>query len=97
MSSIAAGDSQDSENCDCLPTSKPGQSSKTKADSSESEKLCDTEGLKILEEFKKLYENRIDDVDQNIAISEFERNSVSFFFCFVLLFITVAVIISALE
>lgn len=75
MSSIAAGDSQDSENCDCLPTSKPGQSSKTKADSSESEKLCDTEGLKILEEFKKLYENRIDDVDQNIAISEFERNS----------------------
>ncbi|XP_043465093.1 polyamine-modulated factor 1-binding protein 1-like isoform X2 [Leptopilina heterotoma] len=77
MSSIAAGDSQDSVNCDCLQTSKPpGQSLlKTNVDSSESEKLCETESLKILEKFKRIYENRIDDVDQNAEFTEFERIS----------------------
>lgn len=80
MSSTAAGDSQDSVNCDCLQTtSKPGQSLlKANVDSSESEKLCESESLKILEKFKRIYENRIDDVDQNAEFSEFERISVSF-------------------
>lgn len=80
MSSIAAGDSEDSVNCDCLQTSKPGQSSKIKANSSEEDKLSETESLKILEKFKRIYENRIDDVDKNTTFTEFDRISVSFLF-----------------
>ncbi|XP_051165160.1 polyamine-modulated factor 1-binding protein 1-like isoform X2 [Leptopilina boulardi] len=76
MSSIAAGDSEDSVNCDCLQTSKPGQSSKIKANSSEEDKLSETESLKILEKFKRIYENRIDDVDKNTTFTEFDRISI---------------------
>ncbi|XP_033227458.1 myosin-2 heavy chain-like isoform X2 [Belonocnema kinseyi] len=59
-------------------TLKPSQSSNGK-EISESEELCsETEGLRILDEFKKLYENRIDAVDQDSSVTEFERISKKF-------------------
>lgn len=76
MSSIG-GKSRDST--DFSRTLKPSQSSNGK-EISKSEELCsETDGLRILDEFKKLYENRIDAVDQDSSVPEFERISASFF------------------
>ena len=76
MSSIG-GKSRDST--DFSRTIKPGESSIVKEISESEELYSETEGLRILDEFKKLYENRIDEIDQNSSVPEFERISASFF------------------
>ena len=66
------------DSTDFFRTSKPGHLSSGKTDIREWVELGnEREGLRILEEFRKLYESRIDEIEKNVSVSEVERVSVS--------------------